>query len=84
MDADEDMSEEDSDAADERRYPYAEEALQHPPLKGGYMIFFLFFIAAIVIGYLMLKSPDFATAVRGVIAVLVVIFIIAAVAASCS
>ena len=48
------------------------------------MIFFLFFIAAIVIGFLMLKSPDFATAVRGVIAVLVVIFIIAAVAASCS
>ena len=35
------------------------------------MIFFLFFIAAIVIGYLMLKSPDFATAVKGVIAVLV-------------
>ena len=48
------------------------------------MIFFLFFIAAIVIGYLMLKSPDFATAVKGVIAVLVVVFIIAAVAASCS
>ncbi len=48
------------------------------------MIFFLFFIAAIVIGYLMLKSPDFATAVKGVIAVVVVIFIIAAVAGSCS
>jgi len=48
------------------------------------MIFFLFFIAAIVIGYLMLKSPDFATAVTGVIAVVVVIFIIAAIAASCS
>jgi len=48
------------------------------------MIFFLFFIAAIVIGYLMLKSPDFATAVKGVIAVIVVVFIIAAVAASCS
>jgi hypothetical protein len=48
------------------------------------VIFFLFFIAAIVIGYLMLKSPDFATAVKGVIAVLVVIFILAAIAASCS
>ena len=48
------------------------------------MIFLGFFIAAIVIGYLMLKSPDFATAVKGVIAVLVVIFIIAAIAASCS
>jgi hypothetical protein len=48
------------------------------------MIFFLFFIAAIAIGYLMLKSPDFATAVKGVIAVLVVIFIISAIAASCS
>jgi hypothetical protein len=48
------------------------------------MIFFLFFIAAIVIGFLMLKSPDFATAVKGVIAVLVVIFIITAIAASCS
>ena len=48
------------------------------------MIFFLFFIAAIVIGYLMLKSPDFATAVTGVIAVLVVVFIIPAIAASCS
>ena len=48
------------------------------------MIFFLFFIAAIVIGYLMLKSPDFATAVRGVIAVLVVVFVITAIAASCS
>ena len=48
------------------------------------MIFFLFFIAAIVIGYLMLKSPDFATAVKGVIAVVVIIFIIAAIAASCS
>ena len=48
------------------------------------MIFFLFFIAAILIGYLMLKSPDFATAVRGVIAVLVVVFIISAIAASCS
>jgi len=48
------------------------------------MIFFLFCVAAIVIGYLMLKSPDFATAVKGVIAVLVVIFIIAAVAGSCS
>jgi hypothetical protein len=47
------------------------------------MIFLLFFIAAIVIGFLMLKSPDFATAVKGVIAVLV-IFIIAAIAASCS
>ena len=48
------------------------------------MIFLLFFIAAIVIGFLMLKSPDFATAVQGVIAVLVVVFIISAVAASCS
>ena len=48
------------------------------------MIFFLFFIAAIVIGYLMLKSPDFATAVKGVIAVVIIIFIIAAIAASCS
>lgn len=48
------------------------------------MIFFLFFIAAIIIGYLMLKSPDFATAVKGVIAVLVIIMIIAAIAASCS
>ena len=48
------------------------------------MIFFLFFIAAIVIGYLMLKSPDFATAVKGVIAVLLTIFIITAIAASCS
>jgi hypothetical protein len=48
------------------------------------MIFLLFFIAAIVIGFLMLKSPDFATAVKGVIAVLVVIFVIAAIAASCS
>ena len=48
------------------------------------MIFFLFFIAAIVIGYLMLKSPDFATAAKGVIAVLLTIFIIAAVAGSCS
>ena len=48
------------------------------------MIFFVFFIAAIVIGYLMLTSPDFATAVKGVIAVLVVIFIITAIAASCS
>ena len=48
------------------------------------MIFFLFFIAAIVIGYLMLMSQDFATAVKGVIAVLVVIFIISAIAASCS
>ena len=48
------------------------------------MIFFLFFIAAIVIGYLMLKSPDFATAVKGVIAVVLVIFVIAAIAASCS
>ena len=48
------------------------------------MIFFLFFIAAIVIGFLMLKSPDFATAVKGVIAVVVIIFIIAAIAASCS
>jgi len=48
------------------------------------MIFFLFFIAAIVIGYLMLKSPDFATAVTGVIAVLLLIFIISAIAASCS
>ena len=48
------------------------------------MIFFLFFVAAIVIGYLMLKSPDFATAVKGVIAVVVVIFVIAAIAASCS
>jgi len=48
------------------------------------MIFFLFFIAAIVIGYLMLKSPDFATAVKGVIAVVLIIFIIAAIAASCS
>ena len=45
---------------------------------------FLFVIAAIVIGFLMLKSPDFATAVQGVIAVLVVIFIITAIAASCS
>ena len=48
------------------------------------MIFFLFFIAAIVIGYLMHKSPDFATAVKGVIAVLVVIFILSAIAARCS
>jgi hypothetical protein len=48
------------------------------------MIFFLFFIAAIVIGYLMLKSPDFATAVKGVIAVLIVVFIIAAIAGSCA
>ena len=48
------------------------------------MIFLLLFIAAIVIGYLMLKSPDLATAVKGVIAVLVVIFIISAIAASCS
>jgi hypothetical protein len=29
------------------------------------MIFFLFFIAAIVIGFLMLKSPDFAIAGSG-------------------
>jgi len=48
------------------------------------MIYFLFFIAAIVIGYLMLKSPDFAPAVKGVIAVLLIIFIISAIAASCS
>ncbi len=48
------------------------------------MIFFLFFIAAIVIGYLMLKSPDFATAVKGVIAVLVVVFIITSIAGSCA